>query len=161
MPRFSVVMNVGQVEQIGTPEEIYDRPATLFVNRFMGHANVFSATPTGGDSLCLATGETVRLDRAVPFRSGAEVVLTARPEHLAIASSKTPGGIAATWLRAAPLAQFLSVELALADGTAVKALVDRHDGPRFAPGEAVSLTLDTARLQLFPNSSPTVERSYS
>ena len=37
------VMNAGKVEQIGTPTEIYDRPATVFVAGFIGQANLWPA----------------------------------------------------------------------------------------------------------------------
>ena len=35
------VMNLGRIEQIGSPQEIYDRPATRFVAGFIGNANIF------------------------------------------------------------------------------------------------------------------------
>ena len=38
------VMNSGKVEQIGTPEEIYDHPASVFVAGFIGSANLWSGT---------------------------------------------------------------------------------------------------------------------
>ena len=41
------VMNAGKVEQIGTPTEIYDRPATVFVAGFIGQANLWPATGRG------------------------------------------------------------------------------------------------------------------
>ena len=44
-----VVMNRGQIEQEGTPEAIYHRPATAFVARFMGYDNVFEATVSAAD----------------------------------------------------------------------------------------------------------------
>ena len=39
------VMNAGNVEQIGTPTEIYDRPSTVFVANFIGQANLWLGTP--------------------------------------------------------------------------------------------------------------------
>jgi sulfate transport system ATP-binding protein len=36
-----VVMNAGRIEQVGTPEEVYDHPATPFVYTFLGHVNIF------------------------------------------------------------------------------------------------------------------------
>ena len=41
------VMNAGYVEQIGTPTEIYDRPATVFVAGFIGQANLWNGRQTG------------------------------------------------------------------------------------------------------------------
>ena len=42
-----VVMNHGHVEQIGAPDDVYDRPATPFVCGFLGAANVFNGTVEG------------------------------------------------------------------------------------------------------------------
>jgi iron(III) transport system ATP-binding protein len=39
-----VVMNAGRIEQIGTPEDVYDRPASRFVARFIGGSNVLDGT---------------------------------------------------------------------------------------------------------------------
>ena len=44
-----VVMKEGQIEQIGTPEEIYTRPATPFVADFVGKTNLLPASPAGAD----------------------------------------------------------------------------------------------------------------
>jgi iron(III) transport system ATP-binding protein len=43
-----VVMNAGRVEQIGTPQDVYDRPASKFVARFLGGSNVVDATHLHG-----------------------------------------------------------------------------------------------------------------
>jgi len=147
-----VVMNEGRVEQTGSAEDIYDRPGSLFVNGFMGHANTLPSIVTGPQTVSLAGGPDLNLGRTLSFRRGSAVVVTARPEHLSVAPAGTEGGFSARWLRASPLANMLSVDLALEDGTAVKALVDRRDGPRPAPGEPVSLMIDTARLHVFPAS---------
>ena len=150
-----VVMHAGRVEQIGTAEEIYDQPASLFVNSFMGHANAFPGRLAAPKTVTLACGPTLDLDRAPPFLRGAEVVVTARPEHVALGPPGAVGALAARWIHAAPIANMLSVDLELADGTAVKALVDRLAGPRHSPGEAVSLTLDTRRMHVFAPPRPT------
>jgi sulfate transport system ATP-binding protein len=42
-----VVMNHGRIEQVGTPDEIYDRPATKFVLEFLGHVNHFPSSNAG------------------------------------------------------------------------------------------------------------------
>ena len=43
-----VVMNGGVIEQVGTPQDIYERPATAFVAEFVGKVNVLAATALGG-----------------------------------------------------------------------------------------------------------------
>ncbi|PZX36998.1 putative spermidine/putrescine transport system ATP-binding protein [Roseinatronobacter thiooxidans] len=150
-----VVMNAGRVEQVGSPEDIYDRPASLFVNRFMGHANCFSAKVTGAHTAALAAGPTVTSARGFAFRPGSDVILTARPEHVRLVAQNDAGAISAKWVRAAPLAHMLSVDLITPDGTLIKALVNRHDGPRYAPGDAVGILLDTQNLHVFPAASKT------
>jgi iron(III) transport system ATP-binding protein len=46
-----VVMNAGRIEQIGTPEEVYDRPRSRFVARFIGASNVIDARHVGGNQV--------------------------------------------------------------------------------------------------------------
>lgn len=145
-----VVMNAGRVEQTGSAEEIYDRPANLFVNAFMGHANLLTGVVGGTQVVALAGGQVVDLGRALPFTRGAKVVVTARPEHVSVLPAGSEGALPARWLRASPIANMLSVDLTLEDGTPIKALADRGAGPRHAAGEPVSLKLDIASLHVFP-----------
>ena len=91
-----VVMNHGVVEQFGTPQEIYDHPATLFVADFIGSPPMNQLQFEGG----FAPGTThLRLgdvDIACPaMREGAEgrkLVLGVRPEHVAISDDGTYRG---------------------------------------------------------------------
>jgi iron(III) transport system ATP-binding protein len=54
-----VVMNRGRIEQRGTPEEIYQRPATEFVARFIGGTNLLKGTASG-DNVVACPGVTLR-----------------------------------------------------------------------------------------------------
>ena len=49
-----VVMNVGRIEQIGTPQEVYDRPRSKFVARFLGGSNVIDAVHLSGKAVEVA-----------------------------------------------------------------------------------------------------------
>jgi iron(III) transport system ATP-binding protein len=49
-----VVMNAGRIEQIGTPEEVYERPNSEFVARFIGGSNVIAATHLSGHTVEVA-----------------------------------------------------------------------------------------------------------
>ena len=71
------LMNKGRVEQVGTPEEIYERPATRFAAEFVGSANFFEGT---GD------GRTVRTKDGLAIESAAsgDVTLLVRPEKMRI-----------------------------------------------------------------------------
>jgi spermidine/putrescine transport system ATP-binding protein len=78
------VMNRGKVEQVGVPEEIYDRPTTRFVAGFIGVSNLMPATVAGPGRVQLDSGPEVAADtgRLDPGEGCAAVV---RPEKLRIA----------------------------------------------------------------------------
>jgi spermidine/putrescine transport system ATP-binding protein len=56
------VMDRGRVEQLGPPQELYERPATRFVAGFLGASNLLSGTVEGPDAVRLDSGEIVRAD---------------------------------------------------------------------------------------------------
>jgi spermidine/putrescine transport system ATP-binding protein len=71
------VLNAGRVEQVGTPEEIYERPATRFAAEFVGRANFFEGT---GDGKVVRTADGLAIDSA----ARGEVTLLVRPERMRI-----------------------------------------------------------------------------
>lgn len=148
-----VVMNEGRVEQVGTPAEIYDAPATLFVNGFIGHANRIGAVVTGPASLKTADGTDLALSRPANFLPGTAVTLTCRPEDLALSPHPVPGAFPACFDRAVVMGRFLNIDATLGDGTPVKAQVLRDGTTVPDKGQPVWLTPDTARIHLFPSSS--------
>ena len=80
-----VVMNQGVVEQIGTPREVYEQPATAFVFDFLGHANQFAGEAVG--NRLLLGQDQLLLPAAAgtdqPMAQG-QVVAFARPQDLEI-----------------------------------------------------------------------------
>jgi putative spermidine/putrescine transport system ATP-binding protein len=78
-----VVMSEGRIEQLGTPSEIYNFPATPFVASFVGTLNLLNARvvdPAGGG--IEIEGQPVRASKAVPAASGATVSVALRPESI-------------------------------------------------------------------------------
>jgi spermidine/putrescine transport system ATP-binding protein len=75
------VMNGGRIEQLGAPDELYERPATPFVAGFLGISNMLSGTVVGPDSVRLADGTLVRAQ--VDGKAGA-VAAGVRPEKITI-----------------------------------------------------------------------------
>ena len=75
------VMNRGRIEQLGAPEELYERPQTAFVAGFLGVSNLLAGTVEGPDAVRLADGTVVRADTA--GRTGA-VSAGVRPEKIAL-----------------------------------------------------------------------------
>ena len=79
-----IVMNAGRAEQIGTPMEVYENPATLFVAGFIGSPamNFLPAKANGGRPLHAARGRRASRPRSRARRPARAITLGIRPEHL-------------------------------------------------------------------------------
>jgi multiple sugar transport system ATP-binding protein len=85
-----VVLNKGRIEQVGTPLELYRRPANLFVAGFIGSPamNILPATAhlgAGGKTISLADGTVLPIDPGARVTDGAQVEIGLRPENLTVA----------------------------------------------------------------------------
>ena len=81
-----VVMNGGIAEQVGTPSELYARPASRFVAEFIGSPamNMLRARAASGGGIEIDGGKTLRIPTPMETANG-EILLGLRPEHLEIA----------------------------------------------------------------------------
>jgi multiple sugar transport system ATP-binding protein len=146
------LMNHGRIEQLGTPQEIYDKPVSLFVADFIGSPPM-SFLPFHGR---VAPGDrTVRVDDvdiALPeLREGTldtELVLGVRPEHIVLASDAP---LRAEVVDAEYLGTTQIVTLNTRGGARVKARVAADVDVR--PGEHTGLTLRPRLLSLFDRAS--------
>jgi spermidine/putrescine transport system ATP-binding protein len=77
------VMNSGRVEQIGDPEQVYERPATTFVAGFIGVSNLMPGVVTGSGEVRLDNGPTVRVPTD-GVAQGERCYAVVRPEKLRI-----------------------------------------------------------------------------
>jgi putative spermidine/putrescine transport system ATP-binding protein len=134
------VFDQGRLEQLGTPIDIYDNPASLFVNTFVGTANKLSGRFVGNEG---ALGR-VKLDIGgdIEVRAPAErlapgdlVTVCIRPEHMCLSESE---GIPGTIEMGLPLGSTIVHEIRAADGYSFKITEPRSSGmePR-SPGTAV------------------------
>jgi sn-glycerol 3-phosphate transport system ATP-binding protein len=81
----AIVMEKGNIEQVGTPSDIYDRPATLFVANFIGSPPMnllHGAVSSEGDAFAIDGGPTLPLPKRFPELAGRSIVLGIRPEQL-------------------------------------------------------------------------------
>lgn len=163
------VMSDGRVEQIGTPAEIYDNPASVFVAGFIGQANLWPATVTdhaagatrvnalGGASLCGSCGDST-------LAIGSAATLMVRPERISISlaqpTSQSGGdqSVNATVSDLAFQGPIVRLALEAADGSPIIANVDPDaDLPLLRPGDSVwaSWTQSAACvLPTVPNQQP-------
>ena len=115
-----VVLNRGHIEQIDTPDALYDRPMSLFVNSFIGHTNFLRGVVTGADSVKLEAGPEITLARPTQRIRGAAVTVSVRPENFTLVEPGSPGAIAATVRVMMPLGAFGVIECATAGGEPIK-----------------------------------------
>lgn len=146
-----LVMNTGVVEQIGTPLELYDRPATVFVAGFIGSPamNFLDARiGAGGATVELPGGDSLALtDGGIPSQAGRAVTLGIRPEHLELGAGG-PGAIALS----VGVVEELGADTLIHGqfGTGGAELTVRLPGTRnIKPGEVLELTVDAEHLHLF------------
>jgi len=115
-----VVMSQGRIEQVGTPDEVYDRPATRFVSEFLGEANRLTCHVREGQL------DVLGLELRVPPDSPEEMVAFVRPQDLILSREAGPGSVPAI-LRAQGTAGALTrVHLELDGGEPLEALLERH-----------------------------------
>jgi putative spermidine/putrescine transport system ATP-binding protein len=89
------VFNDGQIQQLSTPEDLYERPGNAFVARFIGENNtligtVLDSDPTGIATLRLATGEVLRAKAVDRLPKGSQALLSIRPERIDLSIGDNP-----------------------------------------------------------------------
>jgi ABC-type sugar transport system ATPase subunit len=146
-----VVMNGGLVQQVGTPEEVYSRPANRFVAEFIGTPSMNmvegAVRAENGGAAFTAPGFAVPLPANGPAtpRPG-QATLGFRPEDVRLVALGQPGAVPATVtvseLAGAERYHFLSVGGA-------EVIVRTPAATVLHPGEAVALGLDPGVLHLF------------
>lgn len=103
------VMHSGQVQQLGSPKEIYNRPASYFVAQFIGKANFLQGTVQAieGEQAAIAlNGFSLRaLATGTALAVGDAATVMLRPERVRLVATEAPGAIAATIRQATYIGQ--------------------------------------------------------
>jgi iron(III) transport system ATP-binding protein len=86
-----VVMNLGRIEQIGTPREVYDAPNSAFVAKFIGGSNVLRARHLGGNSVEVS-GHAVEIGSGDFAGPGNEMSICVKTHDLELLPSGIPAG---------------------------------------------------------------------
>jgi multiple sugar transport system ATP-binding protein len=144
-----VVLNDCRIEQVGTPMEVYSRPASRFVAGFVGSPamNFLPVTLTGaGDRRSARLGNGALIPVAFPVPEAGEWELGIRPEAMQVVAPGT-GDTDATATVVERLGDRTLVYARLADGTQLTA--QDRGASAILPGETIGLTLDRSALHLF------------
>ncbi|MDP1647367.1 MAG: sn-glycerol-3-phosphate ABC transporter ATP-binding protein UgpC [Rubrivivax sp.] len=143
-----VVMHDGIIEQIGTPLELFDHPANLFVAQFIGSPamNVFDGTVRGGAVEALGTRWPLPSAVATVAAQGQAVHYGIRPTDLMLADS----GIAGQVVVVEPTGAETELLLQLGDAQLVMVM---HGRTTAQPDQTVHLALDAEKAHVFDAAS--------
>jgi spermidine/putrescine ABC transporter ATP-binding subunit len=142
------IMNEGRIVQLGTPRDIYKRPASVFASRFIGETNLLTGTVAASEGRCatlrLDSGELIRAESVSPLMVAAPATLSVRPEAIRLVrdagSDRRAAGLPATVREMIYLGSSIRVGSAIAGGDIVWADLRDEEADGLMPGAEVSLS---------------------
>jgi sulfate transport system ATP-binding protein len=138
-----VVMHRGRVEQVGSPDAVYNDPATPFVAGFVGAANVLTGSVRGGR---LRFGEEVLWD-ATHIDEGSEAHAYIRPHDVRVSDRRNgDGSLPGVLERSKDIGWMSKLHLRLPDGQAVIAHIPNDELGPHEPGDQVWVDLRNAKV---------------
>jgi multiple sugar transport system ATP-binding protein len=148
-----VVMHDGRVEQVGTPLELYDRPANTFVAGFIGSPamNFLDAKMHrngAGPVAILPGGQHLPLTTGASAGEGAPIRIGIRPEHFDLAPADV--GVPAEVQVVEPTGAETFVQVDIAGISATAVFIERH---AFTPGERIALVPKPGAVHVFDPAS--------
>jgi multiple sugar transport system ATP-binding protein len=160
------VMSVGEIQQVGTPQEIYDHPANRFVAGFIGtppmnfldgtlasHEDGWRFTLEDGQSLSLRPTHATRLGEAQ-----AKCVIGIRPEHLSLVAPRDADHAQLSLRVSASEYMGDHTYIHLQGGSATGAITMRVPaGARVGRGDLIQVVIDLRAIHVFRSREPTAE----
>jgi iron(III) transport system ATP-binding protein len=147
------VIHGGRLVQVGTPREVYSRPASRVVADFMGLVNLLPASVVAAENgrtrLSIGAGWTIEADMGTALRPGQAVEVAIRPESIRLepaARAERPGLVGKV-SESTFLGNIVDYQVDLGDGTALR--VQTHPLEQFAVGDAVAVLVDAAQCTVF------------
>jgi iron(III) transport system ATP-binding protein len=143
-----IVMKNAEIAQEGTPEDLYERPASAFIADFIGDANLIDVevAPDGATTGVELLGRRIELPLATSFRGAGKLVL--RPHQMTISAEPTAHSLPADVTYAAYLGNQIQYSLETRAGPLFASVAPR--ARTFAVGEHVHVGFDPADLRIVP-----------
>lgn len=149
------VMHDGRLQQLGNADEVYDRPANLFVADFVGEPRMnlldCRVQQTGDDELAISLSPESRVVLPGQFagpQGERAVTLGIRPQDIRLDRPDAPGTLVATVFAFEPLQEVGRVTLALA-GVEQRIVVETHHSVQVEHGDVLGLHFDPSLTHLF------------
>ena len=149
-----VIMKEGNIEQVGTPDEVYKHPASQFVASFIGSPAMNFVTgriEVSGKKMSLKTDNGVSVDLAgCNVVAGTMVQLGFRPEHMALADTVKPARGHISVAGSITVVEPMGHETVLTCDAGFGEIVGKYEGERhFQPGDIVNFHIRADRLHYF------------
>jgi sulfate transport system ATP-binding protein len=141
-----VVINKGKVEQIGTPEAVYDHPATPFVANFLGSVNLFHGRVEDGH---LHLGEHALALGAGGGSEGSAVAFVRPHEFDLVPGWQAEGGLPARILRVAAVGPSAQIEVSRVDGEVIEVTIARDAFQLLGLAEGDQVSLRPRHIRVF------------
>ena len=141
-----VVMNHGRIEQVGTPQEVFDQPATPFVMGFLGNVNIFHGRVESGRA------HLGPLSGDYPEHEGEEPRPAqgfARPHELELLRDDQGGGFWATLRHLNPAGSVVKLELQDGEERPIQVEISREQYESLRPRSGESLYVRPRQLRIF------------
>jgi len=145
-----VVLRLGRVQQIGTPQELHSDPVNYYVADFMGYRNILDMTATrvDGDAVTVE-GVGLNLSGTASHHTMAahtQAKVAVRPDDLKIVPAGTPEACTVTVDVCEYRGSSFALDASTSTGQVIYVLADEAH----APGDTVSLLADPARVLVYP-----------
>ena len=146
------VMNLGVIQQIGTPKTLYQRPSNRFVATFIGRSNLMDAVVkvNGSEkSIVFNNGYTVKMDNLTEVTDGQKVSVSVRPEELVINSTSEGGSLTGTVLYSTFLGLNTHYIVELSDGSRAEIIQESQIDDIIENGTQVNMTVKAEKINVF------------
>ena len=150
-----VIMKDGVMVQVGSPQEIYENPESMFVANFIGRANFLRGilkekTPDGAAYVQLDQGviKVPNPGKAMP-EAGQPCMLTFRPEHGSF-NDESGEGIPARVTRSTYFGSHIEYEVKVGEVDVVVQIYNPQQSRRYAEGDAVNMVIDLGSARVLP-----------
>ena len=146
------VMSGGVIQHIGTPKDIYQRPANLFVATFIGRTNVLKGNMVveNGVAKLNLCGHSVELNTVAPeYMQSQEVTVSVRPEELLLNRDADAPGIKAVVKDAVFLGLNTHYFVKLSTGEDAEIIQESSIEDTLSAGAEISLGINTEKVNIF------------
>ena len=146
------VMNLGVIQQIGTPKTLYQRPSNRFVATFIGRSNLMDAVVkvNGSEkSIVFNNGYSVKMDNLTEVTDGQKVSVSVRPEDLVINSTSEGGSLTGTVLYSTFLGLNTHYIVELSDGSRAEIIQESQIDDIIENGTKVNMTVKAEKINVF------------